>query len=150
MCNRGTCYMSSTSRTLTKIEQSVAAFTATPTWAGWAQLRRRHRRYVQTHALFPGREIEVISALWLAVCEGPFRIIGWTCDAFVQAANDLVAAGAVIRLLHPEHMHARLAELHVSGNGECWCAKLADDEIGAIMLENVEVVTWLYPVLAYQ
>jgi hypothetical protein len=142
--------MPSTSHTLTKIEQSIAAFTAAPTWAGWAQLRRQHRRYVQTHSFFPGREIEVIGALWRAVCEGPFLVLGWTRDAFIQAINDLVAAGAVIRLVHPDHMQARLAELHVSGNGECCCAKLAGDEIGAIMLENDEVVTWLYPLLAYQ
>jgi hypothetical protein len=79
--------MPSTSRTLTKIEQSVAAFTALPTWAGWEQLRRRHRRDLQTHALFPGREIEVIGALWQAVCEGPFRIIGWTRDAFSRKSS---------------------------------------------------------------
>jgi hypothetical protein len=99
---------------------------------------------------FPGREVDVIRSLWQAVCEGPFLVLGWSRDTFIQAINDLVAAGAVIRLVHPDHIHARLAELHVSDSGDCCYAKLADDQIGAIMLENDEVVTWLYPVLVFQ
>ncbi len=106
--------------------QAIAAFNATPTWGAWQQLCRRHRRYLQTHSFFPGREIEVISALWRAVCEGPFLVVGWSRDTFIQAINDLVAAGAIIRLVHPDHMNARLSRLHISGNGECCCAELAD------------------------
>jgi len=139
-----------TSRTLMKIEQSVAAFNAAPTWDAWQQLRRRHRRYIQTHSVFPGREIAVIAALWRAVCEGPFLVVGWSRDTFIQAINELVAAGTIIRLVHPAHMNARLSGLSISGNGECCCAKLADDPIGAIMLGNDEVVLWLAPVLAYR
>lgn len=142
--------MPTDNRTLDHIERAVATFRAAPSWDAWKQLRRRHRRYVLTHMLFPGREVEVIGALWQAVCEGPFLVLGWSRDGFIQAVNDLVVAGAVIRLVHPDHIHARLAELEVSGNGECCCAKLADDQIGAIMLENDEVVSWLYPVLAFQ
>ncbi len=141
--------MSTDNRTLDRIERAVAAFRAAPSWTAWEQLRHRHRRYMQTHMLFPGREVEVIGALWRAVCEGPFLVLGWTRDTFIQAVNDPVAAGAVIRLVHPDHVYARLAELQVSGNGECCCATLADDKIGAIMLKNDEVVTWLYPVLAF-
>ncbi len=136
-------------RTLDRIERAVATFRAAPSWEAWQQLRSRHRRYMQTHMLFPGRKVEVIRALWQAVCEGPFLVLGWTRDAFIQAINDLMAAGGVIRLVHPEPVYARLAELQVSGNGECCCATLADDKIGAIMLENDEVATWLYPVLAF-
>lgn len=141
--------MSSNDRTLTKIEHAVTSFTVNPTWASWQQLRRQHKHYVKTHMLFPGREVDVIRALWLAVCEGPFTILSWDRDSFVQAVNDLVAIGAVIPLIHPDHIGARLAGLQVSGNGECCYVELADDAIGAIMLENDEVVTWLYPVLAF-
>lgn len=141
--------MPTDNRTLDRIEHAVVAFTAAPSWAAWEQLRRRHRRYVQTHMLFPGREVEVIRALWQAVCEGPFLVLGWTRDGFIQAINDLVAAGAVIRLVHPDHIGARLVELLISGEGECYYVKLADDRIGAIMLENDEVVSWLYPVVAF-
>ena len=136
-------------RALSTIEQSVTAFIADPSWRLWQQLRRRHDRYMTTHMLFPGREVDVIRALWSAVCEGPFTILGWSRNSFVQAVNDLVAIGAVIPLIHPDHIGARLAGLQVSGNGECCYVELADDAIGAIMLENDEVVTWLYPVLAF-
>ena len=134
---------------LTTIEQAVAAFHAAPTWAGWEQLRRRHRRYIMTHMLCPGREVDVISSLWTAICEGPFLLLGWTRDSFVQAINALLAAGAVIPLVHPDHLGARLAGVAVAGDGECYVVDLADDAIGAIMLENDELVIWLYPVLAF-
>lgn len=141
--------MTSNDRTLSDIEQSVAAFNVAPSWSSWQHLRRRHNHYVKTHMLFPGREVDVIRALWSAVCEGPFTILGWSRDSFVEAVNDLVAIGAVIPLIHPDHIGARLVGLQVSGNGECCYVELADDAIGAIMLENDEVVTWLYPVLAF-
>lgn len=142
--------MPSSDQALTKSEHAIAAFNAQPTWQTWQQLRRRHSRYMQAHIFSPqGRGLEVIRSLWSTICEGPFLILGWTRDSFVQAINDLVVGGAVIRLVHPDHIGARLAGLQVSGDGECCYVELTDDEIGAIMLENDEVVTWLYPVLAF-
>lgn len=135
---------------LRRMHAAVAAFAAAPTWAAWQQLRRRHHRYLMTHAPGPdAAEIAVLRSSWRAVCDGPFIVHGWTRESFVAAVNDLVAAGATIPLVHPDHPGARLHAVTVSGNGDCFAVRLADDRIGAIILDAEELLAWLYPVLTY-
>lgn len=135
---------------MTRMRAQVAAFTTAPTWAAWQQMCRRHHRYLMTHAPGPDAdEIAVLRSSWRALCEGPFMLYGWNRESFVAAVNDLVVAGATIPLVHPDHPGARLAGVEVSGEGECFAVTLANDRIGAIMLDAEELVTWLYPVLTY-
>jgi len=87
---------------LTRIETLLVAFDAQPTKAGWRTLRVAHRRYVTTHAIFPGsREHQVIARLWRAVWRGPFLVRGTTPEAVLAALQVQLAAGEVIRIAVP-------------------------------------------------